>query len=56
MNQKKIEKAQLLLLTTDMPVSDVSFELSIENVSYFNRIFRQHTGTTPRCYRSKYNK
>ncbi|MDR3366823.1 MAG: AraC family transcriptional regulator, partial [Prevotellaceae bacterium] len=37
-NQKKIEKAQLLLLTTDMPVSDVSFELSIENVSYFNRI------------------
>jgi AraC-like DNA-binding protein len=54
-NIKKIEKAQLLLLTTDMPVSDVSFELSIENVSYFNRIFKLHTGTTPKCYRRKYN-
>ncbi|MDR2813144.1 MAG: AraC family transcriptional regulator [Prevotellaceae bacterium] len=53
-NIKKIEKAQLLLLTTDMQVSDVSFELSIENVSYFNRIFKQHTGTTPRCYRKEY--
>jgi AraC-like DNA-binding protein len=51
---KKIEKAQLLLLTTDMPVCDVSFELSIENVSYFNRIFKLHTGTTPKCYRRKY--
>lgn len=54
-NIKKIEKAQLLLLTTDMPISDVSFELSIENVSYFNRIFKLHTGTTPRGYRSKHN-
>jgi AraC-like DNA-binding protein len=52
-NRKKIEKAQLLLLTTDMPVRDVAFELSIDNVSYFNRIFKQHTGTTPGSYRSK---
>lgn len=54
-NIKKIEKAQLLLLTTDMPVSDVSFDLSIENVSYFNRLFKLHTGTTPTCYRSNYS-
>ncbi|MDR0711537.1 MAG: AraC family transcriptional regulator [Prevotellaceae bacterium] len=54
-NMKKIEKAQLLLLTTDMPVRDVAFELAIDNVSYFNRIFRQHTGTTPSSYRNGYN-
>jgi AraC-like DNA-binding protein len=41
----------LLLLTTDMPVRDVAFELAIDNVSYFNRIFKQHTGTTPSGYR-----
>jgi AraC-like DNA-binding protein len=52
-NMKKIEKAQLLLLTTDMPVRDVAFELSIDNVSYFNRIFKQHTGTTPSGYRAR---
>ncbi|MDR1417058.1 MAG: AraC family transcriptional regulator [Prevotellaceae bacterium] len=52
-NRKKIEKAQLLLLTTDLAVRDVAFELSMDNVSYFNRVFKQHTGTTPSSYRSK---
>ncbi|MDR0414160.1 MAG: AraC family transcriptional regulator [Prevotellaceae bacterium] len=52
-NRKKIERAQLLLLTTDMPVRDVAFELSIDNVSYFNRLFKQHTGATPGSYRSR---
>jgi AraC-like DNA-binding protein len=52
-NTKKIEKAQLLLLTTDMPVRDVALELSIDNVSYFNKIFKLHTGKTPGEYRSE---
>jgi len=55
-NLKKIEKAQLLLLTTNIPIRDVAFELSIDNISYFNRIFRQHTGKTPGQYRDEYNK
>ena len=56
MNLKKIEKAQLLLLTTDTPIRDVAFELSIDNISYFNRIFKQYTGKTPSEYRSEYNR
>ncbi|MFT4221927.1 AraC family transcriptional regulator [Dysgonomonas sp.] len=55
-NLKKIEKAQLLLLTTDTPIRDVAFELSIDNISYFNRIFKQYTGKTPGEYRSEYNR
>jgi Transcriptional regulator containing an amidase domain and an AraC-type DNA-binding HTH domain len=55
-NSKKTEKAQLLLLTTDLPVRDIAFELSIDNISYFNRIFKQHVGKTPSCYRNEYNK
>jgi Transcriptional regulator containing an amidase domain and an AraC-type DNA-binding HTH domain len=55
-NSKKIEKAQLLLLTTDMPIKDIAFDLSADNISYFNRIFKQHTGKTPGQYREEFNK
>lgn len=48
---KKIEKAQLLLLTTDMPIRDIAMELSMDNTSYFNRIFKSYTGKTPTEYR-----
>lgn len=53
-NQKKIDKAQLLLLTTDIAVKDLAFELSVENVSYFNKIFKHYTGKTPGEYRKAY--
>lgn len=55
-NLKKIEKAQLLLLTTDTPIRDIALDLSIDNISYFNRIFKQHTGKTPGAYRSEHNR
>ncbi|MDR1090274.1 MAG: AraC family transcriptional regulator [Prevotella sp.] len=55
-NLKKIEKAQLLLLTTDTSIREIAFELSIDNISYFNRIFKQYTGKTPGEYRSEYNR
>lgn len=55
-NLKKIEKAQLLLLTTDNMIGDIAMELAVENISYFNRMFRQHAGMTPGEYREKYNK
>ena len=53
-NLKKTEKAQLLLLTTDIPIRDIAFELSMDNISYFNRIFKQYTGKTPSAYRNEY--
>jgi AraC-like DNA-binding protein len=54
-NLKKIEKAQFLLLTTDMSVRDIALELSVDNISYFNKLFKQHTGKTPGAYRSEFN-
>lgn len=55
-NLKKIEKALLLLLTTDMSIKDIAFEISIDNVSYFNRMFKKQTGCTPREYREEYSR
>ncbi|MDR0738035.1 MAG: AraC family transcriptional regulator [Prevotellaceae bacterium] len=53
-NRKKIEKTQFLLLTTDMPVRDIALELSVDNISYFNKLFKQYTGKTPGAYRNEY--
>lgn len=55
-NLKKMEKAQLFLLTTNLPIRSIAFDLSIDNISYFNRIFKQHTGKTPTQYREEYKR
>lgn len=55
-NLKKMEKAQLSLLTTNLPIRSIAFDLSIDNISYFNRIFKQHTGKTPTQYREEYKR
>ena len=46
-NQKKIEKAQLILITDSMPVKNISYLLAYEDHSYFNRLFKKLTGVTP---------
>ncbi len=53
-NIKKIEKAQLLLITTEMSIREVAMELSIDNISYFNRIFKQAIGKRPSEYRKEF--
>lgn len=55
-NLKKMEKAQLFLLTTNRSIRNIAFDLSIDNISYFNRIFKQYTGKTPTQYREEYNR
>lgn len=52
-NNKKVERAQLLLYTTDMPVKEVAYELGISDHSYFIRMFRKVTGITPQEYRRR---
>lgn len=52
-NLKKIEKAQLLIITGNRPVKDIAYMLSFENVSYFNRLFKRYTGQTPLIYKNK---
>ena len=53
-NKKKIEKSQLMLLIKNIAIKDIAYSLSFENVSYFNRIFKQNIGKTPNEYKSEY--
>ena len=49
-NQKKIERAQLMLIVEKIPIKDIAYSLSFENISYFNRLFKQITHYTPTQY------
>lgn len=51
-NLKKIERAQLMLITSSLAVKDIAYSLSFDNVYYFNRIFKKITGITPLEYKN----
>lgn len=53
MNQKKIEKAQLMMLIDNSSIQELSFKLGFENISYFNRLFKKMTGETPTSYKRR---
>lgn len=46
-----LHKAERLLLTTDLSVSEISSRCGFEDVSGFNRLFRQSRGQSPSAYR-----
>lgn len=50
-NHRRIEHAQKLLLTTDMPIKSVALKCGLSDVYYFSRLFKRITGTTPKVYR-----
>jgi len=51
--RRRIEKAQFLLLTTDMTSLQIVEETNFKTVSYFCRIFKKYTGYTPVEYRKQ---
>lgn len=54
-NRKKIEKAQLILVTNNMSIKNIAFTLGFDDHPYFNRLFKKITGTTPQEYRRSYH-
>ncbi len=47
----RMDRAQVWLSTTDMPIKDIADRLHYTSVQNFTRIFKQVTGTTPGSYR-----
>jgi AraC-like DNA-binding protein len=52
-NQKKIEKAQLMIIIGEKSIKDISYELSFDNLSYFYRLFKKIVGMAPNQYRER---
>lgn len=53
LTQKRIEEACGLLINTNHALSDIALETGFENQSYFSKIFKEHTGMTPKEYRKR---
>ena len=52
-NLMKIDEATRLLVTTDRSVADIASLLAFSSQSYFQSVFKKHTGMTPLQYREK---
>jgi AraC family transcriptional activator of pobA len=48
-----IEKAKILLGDFEMSISQISYQLDIEDPAYFARLFKKRTGLTPKEFRSQ---
>lgn len=50
-NRQRIDQAKKLLVITDLPSRMIAQECGINDVYYFNRLFKKITGYTPKIYR-----
>lgn len=52
LQQVRVDKAKKLLLATQLAVREIAAEVGYENVSFFVRLFKARTGTTPARWRA----
>ena len=50
-NTIRMEKAKELLISTNMKIKDVAMEVGITDQLYFSKVFKKHTGFSPREYK-----
>ncbi|MGZ3854080.1 MAG: helix-turn-helix transcriptional regulator [Flavisolibacter sp.] len=53
LKERKLDRALHQLLTSDLKISQVSFENGFEDTSHFIRVFKQKYGLTPLQYKQK---
>lgn len=53
-NEKRMEKAALLLQTSNLQIQTVAQKCGILDVNYFTKLFKKYKGTTPREYREQH--
>jgi len=50
-SRKRIERAQMLLITTNLSISQIAEKVGIYNNSYFSTLFKKYTLSTPESYK-----
>lgn len=53
-NRIRVEKAQKLLVSTNMKIIDIAKETGFSSSGYFSAVFRRYTGMNPMDYKVKY--
>ncbi|MNG23163.1 HTH-type transcriptional activator Btr [compost metagenome] len=54
-NQKRISKAERLLVTENRSVNEIAESVGIENMAHFYELFKRFNGCTPKQYLRKMN-
>lgn len=55
-NVNRIVQARVLLAETPLSITEISEQLGYESITYFEKIFRKHTETSPLKYRKQFSK
>jgi len=53
LSRLRVEKAEALLVGTNLPLNTISAACGFEDQSWFSKIFKSHTGMSPRSYRKR---
>jgi AraC-like DNA-binding protein/ligand-binding sensor protein len=53
-NHVRVENSKILLARKETTLSDVAFLCGFDDQSYFSKVFKKSTGTTPGLYREKH--
>lgn len=51
----RIDKAKHILRNTTLKIQDISDKVGFQDVTHFSRIFKNHTGVSPKEYRTHYD-
>ena len=55
-NERVLLEVKRLLLRTDLAISEIAWQSGFNELSYFSRFFKRHTGMTPVQFREAMNK
>lgn len=53
LQQLRLDKAQQLLLTTDLTITDITYHIGYSHVTHFTALFKKELGLTPTEWRRK---
>jgi AraC-like DNA-binding protein len=56
LQNRLMQEARKLLLSSDLSVSEIAYKLNFEDNSYFNKVFKNKTGLTPKRFRDIHKK
>jgi AraC family transcriptional regulator, transcriptional activator of pobA len=56
LQNRLMQEARKLLLSSELSVSEIAYKLNFEDNSYFNKVFKNKTGITPKRFRDIHKK
>lgn len=54
-HERLIERAKVVLSTTNLTVAEIAYQLGFEHPQSFNKLFKRHTNLSPTIFRKSFN-